>query len=73
VGQGKISTHAKKAVALYDALGHDERLHSGVKLVLVIALRQYLEDLGAIARQPESVDTLNAFVLTRGRRRGEAR
>jgi hypothetical protein len=69
MGQGKISKHVKKAKALYDALGHDERLHSGVKLVLVIALRQYLEGLGAIEPQPESVETLNAFVLPRNRKR----
>ncbi len=66
---GKISTHAKEAKALYDALGHDERLHSGAKLVLVVALRQYLEHLRIIAAEPESTETLNAFVLTRGRRR----
>jgi len=62
---GKISKHKAEAKALYDALGHDERCHHGAALVLVVALRQYLEELGAIERAIDEDQALNAYVLAR--------
>jgi len=61
---GKISKHMKEARALYDALGHDERCHHGSTLVLVVALRQYLAELGALERAADE-SALNAYVLAR--------
>ncbi len=65
---GKISKHVQEAKALYDALGHDERCHTGSRLVLVVALRQYLVDLGVLV--PAAEVALDACVLARkaGRR-----
>jgi len=66
---GKIGKHIEEAKALYNALGHDERVHNGATLVLVVALRQYLEDLGVAPPAPE--DALKAYAVARKATRRE--